>query len=157
CRARLTLRRQLTATIYHHRRKDLRARSTSTLPNPNLLGQRASCHPKVAEHCADYDRRRWVRCTVYLRWGYSEACARSHRREWAAVPELPLDFTVLADACSSHHGAQPPLDRLRRDLRDCDGIPRMQQRDRQRAVAILQQDAADRGVVFADVVAPQPK
>jgi hypothetical protein len=49
----------------------------------------------------------------------------------AALPQFPLDLAVLADPGCADHRAQPPLGRVRCDLRDRDGLPGLQQRDRQ--------------------------
>ena len=53
----------------------------------------------------------------HLRRRDPDAGARPHRQGRAALHQLPLDLAVLADAGGADHRAQPPLGRLRRDLR----------------------------------------
>ena len=52
-------------------------------------------------------------------------------KEGPALQPRVLDRAVLADARRADHRAQPPLGRLRRDLRAVDRLPRLQQHHRQ--------------------------
>ena len=84
-----------------------------------------------AERAADHHRRRRLRRAEHLRRRHSDADHGSHRKRGPALQPDVLHRAVLADARRADHRPQPPLGRLRRDLRAVDGLPRLQQHHRQ--------------------------
>ena len=67
----------------------------------------------------------------HLRRRHPDADDGPHREGGPALQPHVLHRAVLADARRADHRAQPPLGRLRRDLRAVDRLPRLQQHHRQ--------------------------
>ena len=66
----------------------------------------------------------------HLRRRHPDAGDGPHRQGGPALQQDVLHRAVLADARSADHRAQPPLGRLRRDLRAVHRLPRLQQHHR---------------------------
>ena len=83
-----------------------------------------------AQRAADHHRRRRLRRAQHLRRRHSDADDGPDRAGRPALQPHVLHRAVLADAGRADHRAQPPLGRIRRDLRAVDGLPRLQQHHR---------------------------
>jgi hypothetical protein len=79
--------------------------------------------PKGAQRAADHHRRRRLRRAQHLRRRDPDADDGPHRQRRPALQPHVLHRAVLAHACRADHRAQPPLGRLRRDLRAVHGLP----------------------------------
>ena len=84
-----------------------------------------------AERAAHHHRRRWLRRAQHLRRRDSDADDGPHRERGPALQPGLFHRALLAHARRADHRAQPPLGRLRRDLRAVDGLSRLQQHYRQ--------------------------
>jgi hypothetical protein len=83
-----------------------------------------------AERPADHHRRRRLRRAQHLRRRDPDAGHGPRRERRPALQPHLLHGAVLAHARGADHRAQPPLGRLRRDLRAVHRFPRIQQRPR---------------------------
>ena len=123
---------------HHHDRWPLPAAAAGAVPGPDQperhavkarMARARGAAEGRAERPADPARRRGLRLEFDLRRRHSDAHARQDRRQRSALHQLPLNVAVLADACGAADRAQSPFGRLRRDLGDGDGLPRLRQRD----------------------------
>ncbi len=96
-----------------------------------LVGAARRAAQGRAERAADHHRRRRLRRAQHLRRRHPDADDGPHRERGPALQPHVLHRAVLADARRADHRAQPPLGRLRRDLRAVDRLPRLQQHHRQ--------------------------
>ena len=96
-----------------------------------LVGAARRAAEGRAERAADHHRRRRLRRAQHLRRRDPDADDGPHRERGPALQPHVLHRAVLADARRADHRAQPPLGRLRRDLRAVDRLPRLQQHHRQ--------------------------
>ena len=96
-----------------------------------LVGTARRAAEGRAERAADHHRRRRLRRAEHLRRRDPDADHGPHRAGGPALQPHVLHRAVLADARRADHRAQPPLGRLRRDLRAVHRLPRLQQHHRQ--------------------------
>ena len=97
-----------------------------------LVGTAHRAAEERAERAADHHRRRRLRRAQHLRRRDPDTDDGPHRQRRPALQPRLLHRAVLADARCTDHRAQPPLGRVRRDLRAEHRLPRLQQHHRPR-------------------------
>ena len=96
-----------------------------------LVGAARGAAQGRAQRAADHHRRRRLRRAQHLRRRDPDADDGPPRQGRPALQPHVLDRAVLAHARRADHRAQPPLGRLRRDLRAVHRLPGLQQHHRQ--------------------------